>query len=449
MKTQLPAFPDIDLVHQLGSTHRTTLVTPLDVEDLCRVVRELGTGIRPSGIACSTTVNMLADAGYTVSLQHFKTLRMVTHDTIEIGAGVMAEELLSFLDSHQLQIGANFTFPFFRLGALSVSCYACEAYHSGQSYFSSHVIRYDIVTADGEPLVVDETQNAHLLPFLRTSVGLLGMVTSFRMRVYPNGQFGATVTLFKSPWAMLGERGTHGMRGVVGWAPYTGLTFIQQHAFEHYMMRPPYTSPGYKLFSWALNLLATFPWRRASDFCLRMTPGSRQLVNKVQLRFKVNPNYVKLKFDDWRNRLFAWDFAEERLPDAMKALDEILQRYRRKHGHEIVLVGIWRFEQAPPEMRGHLHTNFDGNRQSCVIVTDHSTDRKLQEALEAEWSAVALSLGGRPQLQKGDYAPADFQAAFGEERIAAFRSVIYEMDPRGVFAHPQLTRLLGLSYPGA
>ena len=58
MKTQLSAFPDIDLVHQLGSTHRTTLVTPLDVEDLCRVVRELGTSIRPSGIACSTTVNM-------------------------------------------------------------------------------------------------------------------------------------------------------------------------------------------------------------------------------------------------------------------------------------------------------------------------------------------------------------------------------------------------------
>ena len=212
MKTQLPAFPDIDLVHQLGSTHRTTLVTPLDVEELCRVVRELGTSIRPSGIACSTTVNMLADAGYTVSLQHFKTLRMVTHDTIEIGAGVMAEELLTFLDAHQLQIGANFTFPFFRLGALSVSCYACEAYLSGQSYFSSHVTRYDIVTADGAPLVVDDTQNAHLLPFLRTSVGLLGMVTSFRMRVYPNGQFGATVTLFKSPWALLRERGTHGMR---------------------------------------------------------------------------------------------------------------------------------------------------------------------------------------------------------------------------------------------
>lgn len=66
------------------------------MDELCRVVRDLGTGMRPSGIACSTMVNMLADDGYTLSLQHFKTLRMVTHDTIEIGAGVMAEELLSF-----------------------------------------------------------------------------------------------------------------------------------------------------------------------------------------------------------------------------------------------------------------------------------------------------------------------------------------------------------------
>lgn len=440
----------VELRHQLGSSHPTTLLTPLDEDQLCAMVVALGhegRNARPAGIGCSTTPNMIADGGFTLSLQHFKTLRMVTHDEIEVGAGVMAEELFTFLNSRHLQMGANFTFPFFRLGGVAVSCYACEAYLSGQSYFSSHVTRYELVTADGQKRTVSETENARLLPFLRTSTGLLGIVHHFRLRVYPNAQFGMRLTLYRSPAELLRRRDQHGMKGAIGWAPYTGATFIQQHALENHTLRPPYTSPGYKVFSWALNHLATFPWRRRMDRMLRLTPGSGRLTNDWQFQFKVNPNYIKQKFDDWRNRLCAWDFSEDNFPRALVALEALLRHYRKQHRHEVILVGIWRFEPAPAAVCGHLHTNFDGVRQSLVIVTDASTDPALQSRLEREWAATALSLGGRPQIQKGVYEAADFEAAFGAEHIEAYRQIIYESDPNGLFAHPQLSALLRLDYP--
>jgi len=193
--------------------------------------------------------------------------------------------------------------------------------------------------------------------------------------------------------------------------------------------------------------LATFQGRRGVDLALRLTPFGKSIAHRQSLDFAVNPNYVKLKFDDWRNRLFAWDFAESEFTRARERLAEHLGRYYREHGHEIVMVGMWRMAEAPPAMCGHLHTNWDGTRHSLVIVTDASTDRATQDRLEREWAAIALSLGGRPHIQKGDFAPEDFQSAFGAARIEAYRRVVRELDPAGTFAHPQLTRLLGLAYP--
>ncbi|MFS8067106.1 MAG: hypothetical protein ACMG6S_12105 [Byssovorax sp.] len=247
----------------------------------------------------------------------------------------------------------------------------------------------------------------------------------------------------------LAARGAHARpSGIAAWTPKRDIAFIQSHTLESYPMRPPYTSVGYKAWSFALNQMATFRWRRRADLALGLTPFGKSIAHGKSIDFEVNPNYVKLKFDDWRNRLFAWDFAESELarPRAARRAPRSLRpgaRPRDHHGRDVAHGGGAACDVRSPAHRLGRHASLARDRDRCL---DRPRD---QDRLEREWAAIALSLGGRPHIQKGDFVPEDFQSAFGADRIEAYRRVVHDLDPAGTFAHPQLTRLLGLAYPRA
>ena len=174
-------------------TYQATVVSVCSVEDVQTVVRDRITypsPVRAKGSHHSMSDCIVNDGGTVLDMRAFDTIEVdVENKTVTVGAGVELLEAAKVLASHGLQFYVNI-----ELGAMTLGSGACcgtkdasyysrreRKYEYGQ--VSSYAVGFKLVDGHGEIVEVSTSRNAELLPALRSSYGLLGIVCEVTFQV--------------------------------------------------------------------------------------------------------------------------------------------------------------------------------------------------------------------------------------------------------------------------
>lgn len=163
------------------------LVKPTTIAEVQAIVRDsvrYPSPVRAKGSHHSMTGCIVADQGTVLDMTGLDRIIEIDaqRKTLKVQAGARLLPVAKALAQQNLQFYVNAEVGDLTMGSAAccatkdASCYANEhgAYEFGQA--SSYAIGFKVVDWRGEILEVDEQHNAELLPALRSSYGLLGIV---------------------------------------------------------------------------------------------------------------------------------------------------------------------------------------------------------------------------------------------------------------------------------
>ena len=147
-------------------------------EEARRPLKVVGGRYSLSSVALPSREAVVLDLG------HLDTIGVPRDGQITVGAGATLRALLDVLRSAGLQTGVVPLAGNFTLGAICGTPFYESSVHTGtHAYFSTDVLEYKLVLADGSLRTV--AGEDELAFFLRTHQGLLGIVYEITLRVYP------------------------------------------------------------------------------------------------------------------------------------------------------------------------------------------------------------------------------------------------------------------------
>jgi L-gulonolactone oxidase len=164
-----------------------------DVQSVVRDTAMYPSPVRAKGSHHSMSHCIVADAGTVIDMRGMNRVVEIDRErlTVTLEAGVYLQDAARALEAHGLQFYVNV-----ELGALTMGSAACcatkdascfseaeDAYEYGQA--SSYALGFKLVDRHGDVIVVDEDNDPELLPVLRSSYGMLGVVCEVTFRVKP------------------------------------------------------------------------------------------------------------------------------------------------------------------------------------------------------------------------------------------------------------------------
>jgi FAD/FMN-containing dehydrogenase len=199
-----PTHPDFDqvmmntLFNKIDPGQRPALIVePKTVEDIIHTVkyaRRVGKRITVSSGGHSFSANFIRDGSILLLMKHFNQFEVNPETmTAKAGPGVGGSVLLAALYKQGLFFPAGHCKGVCIGGYLLQGGYGWNGRKTGIA--CQHIIGMDIVTASGELVYADETQNADLFWAARGSgPGFFGIVTCFYLKVFPLPKYRAAMS---------------------------------------------------------------------------------------------------------------------------------------------------------------------------------------------------------------------------------------------------------------
>ena len=163
--------------------------TPEDISEVQSIVKKAFTDNQKISVigAMHSTTECMVGTGCIISMRNMDNILLIDANkkSVTVEAGVSLTKLCQALKPVDLQPPVNLEFGNYHIGAIS-GTHANDTSLVRKSQFSSFVIGAKLVTPTGEILEVSESQNAELLPYIRSHFGLLGVVCEITLRVFEN-----------------------------------------------------------------------------------------------------------------------------------------------------------------------------------------------------------------------------------------------------------------------
>ena len=190
--------PRSTLRNWIGTVHYrpSRLVKVRSIAEVQAIVRDTTrypAPVRAKGSHHSMSRCIVADHGTVIDVSGLDRILRIDAEanTITLEAGVQLLAAARLLAQLGLQFFVNVELGALTLGSAAccatkdASCYSAEdnAYEFGQA--SSYAIGFKLVDPRGDVVVIDEQHQPELLPFLRSSYGLLGIVCEVTFRIKP------------------------------------------------------------------------------------------------------------------------------------------------------------------------------------------------------------------------------------------------------------------------
>jgi FAD/FMN-containing dehydrogenase len=424
--------------------------SPCSMDQLQAWMRETQGPVRVVGGMYSVSSGALPPpGGWLLDLRSLRQVSQPEGDTIRVEAGATLRELLDALRGTGLQPGVVPLLGNFSIGAISgTPFYDLPVVCPEHAHFSTDVIAYTLVLADGSRHEVDAQNHPEQLTLLRTHQGLLGVVSEVRLRLYPTRMH--TVSFESVPLAThLADPEQHRTSYLYVF-PDSDAVIVERHTRHEEMALG--TSD---LLMHAYQRLAT----RLDSFCQRwvsplwVPPLQRTLQRIAVLRTRlggplrlhpfdraqIGPRLRPLALCDWQFDVSAY---RRVLPDLLR----LCRDHRQTHGYGPGFISVY---TVPQNAAGAGYSSRESLQMSVDVVAYHP-DNPRQHALEADWAALARAHGGRPSLNKNADAVLerhDVERIYGSADYARFRELCQAMDPRGRFRSPLLSRLFELPGP--
>lgn len=156
------------------------------VVEAVKVAREHGLTISVRSGGHHIAGFAVADGSLTIDVSNIKTIAVdIEHHTITVGAGVKTGELTAEAQKYGLAVP---------VGTASGTGVTGVALGGGIGYLRSvygltcdQIVGARVVNADGEVIIVNETENPELLWALRGGGGNFGVVTELQLKAHPIG----------------------------------------------------------------------------------------------------------------------------------------------------------------------------------------------------------------------------------------------------------------------
>ncbi|MDG4809820.1 D-arabinono-1,4-lactone oxidase [Micromonospora sp. WMMD1120] len=278
----------------------------------------------------------------------------------------------------------------------------------GFGNLSTQVTGVRLVTGTGEVLDISADENAHLLPAARLSLGALGVVTQLTLDVQPHYELRRRAWCADLEWTLdhLAELQHTNRNMDFYWYPRGDQTQIRT------MNRADETPDGRV---WAAPR-APDPGPGGAPREIRSGPAHRIIPKARDLRFEEIEYMLP-------SEAFPACFAEVR--------HRIMRRHRRVAGWRVLVRSIAADDIWLSNAYGRPTTTIACLQNTSLPYEDYFRDME----------AVFRQYGGRPHWGKKHWLTArDLRPLY--PRWDDFQAVRHRLDPDGVFASPDLTRLL-------
>jgi FAD/FMN-containing dehydrogenase len=160
------------------------LKAPEDISNVLVKIRNYPSPVRALGADYSQTRCVGGDGGTTVDTGNLSRILEIEDGYVRAQAGVRVGTLVRVLAERGLELPLTPESGNISVGTLAVATLPQASYHDGFAQMSSCVVEMKVTTPQGKVIVVNERQR-DLMRVLRSSFGLLGIVSEVMLRVRP------------------------------------------------------------------------------------------------------------------------------------------------------------------------------------------------------------------------------------------------------------------------
>lgn len=383
----------------------------------------------------------------------------------KVGGGATMRQLLEKLSSTGFQPGVVPFYGNFHIGAISSTPFydisiANDGHHS---HFSTDVVEYKMVLADGSLVTVNELgmqeddgkggiyEEMDMIYFIRTHQGLLGIVYEVTLKLYPMKLH--QVSFSTDHVSAFQNLNACQMKHQYMYS-YPGFeNFVQE---RHFRINEK-AREGIGLTSGIPMKVYQQFFKFWDSFCQifvffpKVVPFIQLGLQKLYVGWTSKGDELLSPYDRGvlapsQNRkitLADWHFSAGMFPEAMKALNDLNNRYRRDYGVSASFISVY---FLPKNLKGAGYTSKDNDRYAVDMVSYFPANDRIKQ-LEKDWSVIARKLGGLPALNKNpdfNLTAMDVKRIYGERDYKRFQCLCNKYDPQGLFRNQRLVDLFEL-----
>lgn len=455
-RTSLAAAPGIPIENweQSAVTRPAVVAYPTTVDELVAIMRDHHAypgPVRAIGSTHSTTACGAADGGTLVDMTGMDRIIEIGADTVRAEAGALYLDVADALRERGLQFFVNVEIGNLTLGS-AACCGTKEASFMPDEFgqVGSYVVAMKLVTPAGNLIEVTEQGHPRLLALMRSSYGLLGIVSEVTLKVKRLEDMAVkhrTVRLDRL------ERELPALVARHQSLMFYIFPFINRVGIELRDYRPSTarTRRGiWKIRNWvwasaapAFGYLVNrcVPWRPLRSLVVGAAGHGLAAVLPALRAAKTIPSDQIIRYpdrSDWRRYTFSlWAFPEAGYPAVLRAYADFCKEYYARHGYRSNLLTVG--YRIRLDRKALLSYSFHGT----VITIDPVSNGGpgWPEFLDA-FNRFASAFGGVPLLNQTDrLTPTQAREALGQ-RLRAFTRARRRFDPHDRLLTPYFRALL-------
>jgi hypothetical protein len=441
--------------------------TKADITEIIHQARQAKVNVRVVGSGHSWSPLVPTD-GYLIRMENFADLSINADKTaVTLGPAVTVDQLAQFFLATDVCVPSSVGIGLGEATMGGVFCTGCHGSGIEMPSVSDWIFEVELIDSHGEIRTFSEEKDGiHVMNALRLSLGICGVITSFKIRVLP--MFNVHVVESKEPvistLAGLKELVMGNDYAEVSWIPFNDQIWVQKaNKTEQPITRNSFTPPPNafrdKLYvvgsALALDVLETAP-----DMIPDMLRTSFQMLDPGDYVSKIthylhNADYGFL-LDRYRlldiEVVFDIDESFHNVRRAFAIAEEKIEQWQKKGQYPLNSTLGFRFIKNSDA----LLSSCRGNTYTCMveIFSYHKTDQFSAFAGELAAAWMKELPNGRPHWAKAfQFTPNAvpvIRESFGSQ-LHDFLSVRKQIgvDPDNLFVNEVLAELFGLPFGAA
>jgi len=412
--------------------------TEEEIQAIVNLAREEGCRIRMIGArhSWSDIARTREETDFVVSLDECNEVLEVNKDKgeVRVQAGIRIKDLNDALAKHGLALENLGTIAEQSIaGAISTATHGTGISFSNMA---TQVLGMKMVLSNGQALSIDDSENTHLLPLVRVSLGCLGIISEVRLKVVSAFRLHGRVDTTKTLRYVLENLDTYLQKHdhfKLWWLPHQEGVWIWE------LNRTDKALKSNRLLEWFndyflgriffgswLGFLERFPTiiPKANRFLQRLFSYNE----RVKRSDKVLTHPILI-----RHQEMAYSIPIEYTVEALKVIGEVIEEEDFKVSFPLEIRFIKKDQNALSPMYG---------RDTCNITFCMYDKKQYKQYFERMERVMLSRFDGRPHWGKMHFASQE-ELWMRYPRWIQFHSLKEMLDPIGMYSNTFIERLFG------
>ncbi len=373
---------------------------------------------------------------YLINLDYYSKILKIDKEKkqVTVQAGIRLKNLNVILRDNGLSL-AN-------LGSVSeqsiAGATATGTHGTGIKFgnISTQIIGMKLILADGAVLIINENENADLLPAVRINLGVLGIVSELTIQCVDvfNLRDESYALPFEETLEKIPELIQTTDHLKLWWFPHAPLVGIYRYFRTQEELKPRPTFQKFMDDSFLVNVFFVF-MLRLGDWLPKLVPSINKLINKIHFK-KVSR--IEKTWEVFNVPMPPIHFETEYaipVEHASEALQKLKEMIERKKLYINFVVEV-RFVKADDTWLSPAY------KQNACYIGAYQYGKRYWKEYMTGFEELMNSYGGRPHWPK-EFTPDAEKISKSFPEFQKFKELKNKLDPKGVFNNALTQRLFG------